>query len=81
MGIIEIILTIVAWRKGWKWYSLIPISVAFIIGAICGMSGVSPNDVIWLDILVAIVLIIMCDRKPKSNIDNDNDNIEIKKES
>jgi hypothetical protein len=29
MIIIEILLTIFAWRKGWRWFSLIPIATAF----------------------------------------------------
>jgi uncharacterized membrane protein YfcA len=63
MLIIEIILTIVAWRKGWNWLSLIPIGVAFCIGLILGASSQGqPVDVmtvvIW-DILAIIALIVM----------------------
>lgn len=37
--ILQIILTIVAWNKGYKWYSLIPILSAFFIGVLIGMTG------------------------------------------
>jgi len=70
MGIIEIILTILVWRKGWKWYALIPITVAFIIGATCGLIGIHPINILWVDIFAAIALIVMFDKKPK-NIEKD----------
>ena len=76
MGIIEIILAVFAWRKGWKWMSLIPISVALVIGFICGLSGGSPSDVIFVDVLAIVALGIMCFKKPDDIFKN-----ETKKES
>jgi hypothetical protein len=35
-AIIEIILVIFAWQKGWKWYSLIPVAIAYSIAALLG---------------------------------------------
>ncbi|MCM1564577.1 MAG: hypothetical protein NC238_01225 [Dehalobacter sp.] len=72
MLIIEIILTIFVWRKGWKWLSLIPIGIAllvgFSIGFGAGMSGgaVNPGNVILIDIFAIIALIIMLVKGPKS---------------
>ena len=72
--ILEIVLTIVAWNKGWKWKSLIPVGsallVGFIYGILVGMSGgeISPLIVIG-DIAAIIILAIMCGVKPKNSIE------------
>jgi len=76
MGIIEIILTIFAWRKEWKWKSLIPILMAFCVGLICGVSGCTSSDVIFVDYLTIIILIVMCIKTPHEIFKH-----EIKKES
>ena len=67
MGIIEIILTIFAWRNGWKWLSLIPIGVAFTLAFILGISGQADTNIYWLDVMAIIALIVMIinKRKPK----------------
>jgi uncharacterized membrane protein YfcA len=65
MLIIEIILTVLVWRKGWKWLSLIPLGVAFLIGLIIGASGASINSAIIFDVLAIIALIIMLVKSPK----------------
>ena len=53
--ILEIVLTIIVWKKGWKWYALIPygsaIVIAFFIGWVNEHSQgfamtVSPNGVV-----------------------------------
>lgn len=70
MLIIEIILTVFAWRKGWKWTSLIPIGTAFLIGLMFGLSGgvdTSTPGVIFIDILAIIALILMVVYPPKSD--------------
>ena len=71
MGIIEIILTIFAWRNGWKWRSLIPIGIAFalafIVGVGIGASGGDPTTAGWtaiFDVCAIIALIVMVARKP-----------------
>lgn len=74
MLIAEIILTIFAWRKGWRWYSLIPMAVAlvfgFFLGAGIAASGGNTDSIrglgIIIDILVVIVLIIMNIKIPNS---------------
>ena len=73
--IIEIILTVLAWRKGWKWYALIPLAAALLVGFLIGMSvgasGGSVNDVkgitIFLDIIVTLILVFMSVRGPKTD--------------
>ena len=75
MGFIfQIILSIVAWNRGWKWLALIPVVAAlflgFIIGYIGGSMGYSPEDMGWaviLDIIVYIILIYMCVKPRKSD--------------
>jgi len=73
--IIEVILTIVAWIRGWKWLSLIPIGSAFFLGMLSGSIiaslGEYPTNIIsfiWIDILAVIALLIMIvkpKKKPK----------------
>jgi MFS family permease len=71
--ILEIILTIFAWRRGWKWYALLPLGIAFAIGFLVGLStgasGGLVGDIGWVivfDIAAVIALIVMCAVKPKS---------------
>lgn len=60
MFIIEILLTIFAWRKGWRWFSLIPVGIAFLIGLMFGFSQIEPGaTAIFIDILAMIALILM----------------------
>lgn len=73
MLLIEIILTIFVWRKGWRWISLLPIGIALFIGLFMGFGiRVSNGDVneaiglgFILDVLAIIALIIMLTIKPK----------------
>jgi len=73
--IIEIVLTVFAWRKGWKWLALLPVGIAmliaFIAGYMVGLSGGNvsevSNNAIVLDISAIIALIIMLIKAPKSN--------------
>ena len=67
--IIEIVLTIFAWRNGWKWLALLPIGIAFAVGFFIGygvaLSGGTTDisSVVFLDIIAVIALIIMCIKK------------------
>ncbi len=69
--IVEIALTIWAWNKGWRWYSLLPVGIClgigFILGIGIGLNGGSANDigggVVVLDILAIIALIYMISKK------------------
>lgn len=75
MLLIEIILTIFAWRKGWRWAALLPTAIALLVGLFMGFGiGASGGDIngamgmgIILDILAVIALIIMIVVGPKSN--------------
>ena len=60
MLIVQIILTIVAWNKGWKAYSLIPVGAAFFVGFVIGASGgeIGPTAMA-VDALSILALIIM----------------------
>jgi len=65
--IAEIILTVLAWRKGWKWLSLIPLGLAFIIGFIIGASGTTiGTGIIFIDVLAVIALTLMLIYPPKN---------------
>jgi hypothetical protein len=74
MLIIEIILTIFAWRKGWRWLALIPMGLALLIGFIIGLSiGASGGSVadlsggaILIDVAAIIALIVMVAKGPKA---------------
>lgn len=73
--IAEIILTIFAWRKGWRWWALVPVALALLIGLFMGMGVVaSGGDVdsvrgisIVLDVLAVIALIVMVTKGPKTS--------------
>ena len=72
--IAEIILTVFAWRNGWKWLALLPVGIAFIIGLIIGASRVTDlSGVIFIDIIAVIALIIMVSKskKPEENVSID----------
>ena len=62
--IFEIILTVTAWRRGWKAWALVPLATAFSIGFVIGASGGSmdtamavglPVDLAAIGTLVAMV--------------------------
>jgi hypothetical protein len=70
--IIQIIMTGVAWKKGWGPKALLPmvigLGLAFIIGFTAGLSGGSPRDIaaplVLVDLGMLISLIVMVSRKP-----------------
>jgi uncharacterized membrane protein YfcA len=74
MLILEIILTIFAWRKGWRWLALLPMGIALLVGFSIGIgigaNGGDPSSVgfgaVFIDIIAIIALIIMVATKPKS---------------
>lgn len=63
MLILEIILMIAAWRRGWRWRALVPMGVGmglgFVIGGVIGASGGDVEDSKGLFILMDIVLIFI----------------------
>ena len=70
--IAEIILTIVAWQKGWRGWALLPmaivLSLAFVMGLAVGAAGGSKGDVIVpcliLDAMGILALVVMTARAP-----------------
>lgn len=68
MIFIEILLTILVWKKGWNYLSLLPTLCCFISGFIMGTLGITNSNIgILFDILAIIVLILMLDN-PKTII-------------
>jgi hypothetical protein len=72
--IIEVILTIFAWRNGWRWISLIPVGICVLLGFTAGfsagLSGATSLNAGWLvifDVIAIIALIVMINKKPKSD--------------
>jgi Na+/phosphate symporter len=65
--IVEIILTIVAWRRGWMWYSLIPVGIGVTLGFLIGVSAASSGSTIdaaspgfiIIDLIICVALGIM----------------------
>ena len=61
--ILEIALTIWAWRRGWKTWSLVPLGAAIGIAFLLGFAGVALDEasLMWLlpDLAAIISLIVM----------------------
>ena len=65
--IVEILLTVAVWRKGWKGWALLPVGIAwgiaFLIGMAVGAAGGIVDDLIGpcllLDVMVIVALIVM----------------------
>jgi hypothetical protein len=68
----QIILTVIVWKKGWKWLSLIPIGVCLLFGLLIGLSGGEPSSGIFIDIIAIVALIIML-TKQKISASKDGD--------
>jgi heme A synthase len=60
--IAEIVLTICAWRKGWRARALLPVGIgigaAFVVGLAVGTSGGNPEDIVGISILIEFAMII-----------------------
>ena len=67
---IEIILTIFAWRKGWKWLSLLPVGICVAIGFFIGLTGGDLEGPAFFvpDLLATLALILMIIKGPKGNV-------------
>ena len=71
--IIEVVATVMAWRKGWRWRALLPgglsVVLGFTIGIVVTASGGNIDDYIGLcaifDLLALGVLVFMNCRTPK----------------
>lgn len=71
--IVEILLTVAVWRKGWKGWALLPVGIecvlAFFIGMAVGAAGVKQEGfmgvALLLDVMTIVALVIMRVRAPK----------------
>jgi len=66
--IIQVILTFFAWKNGWRWYSLLPVGIAMVIGFMVGITTGGQGDLSWMvifDLGSIVALIVMCAKKPK----------------
>lgn len=59
MGIIELVLTVIAWRKGWGAIALLPTAVALVVGALLVASGIPEAIVYVCDVVLIGVLGVM----------------------
>ncbi|MFQ5964354.1 MAG: hypothetical protein ACE5KZ_08730 [Candidatus Scalinduaceae bacterium] len=64
--IAEIVLTVIAWNRGWKWFSLMPLGVgagfAFFVGIVIGAGGGTIENTgvfVILDFIVIITQIVL----------------------
>jgi uncharacterized integral membrane protein len=72
--VLEIILTISAWKRGWRWRALLPLALgcvaAFLVGAAAGANGGSVEDVLPIAVLLELAvvgsLIAMVARSPRT---------------
>ncbi len=59
--ILEIILTVTAWRRGWKAWALAPmavsLSIGFVIGAVIGASGGSVDTAVAVGLLLDLTVV------------------------
>ena len=67
MLILQIILTVIAWFRGWKWYALIPLAVGVIITLLIKYIFINPSDPMTLKLFASIstvvinlVLLLLC---------------------
>ena len=73
--VIQIILTVVAWKRGWKVKSLLPIGIgmvlAFGIGLPAALAGVPEHNILMplllIDLGMLVSIIVMIFRKPKKD--------------
>ena len=70
--LIQIALTVVAWRRGWKAWALAPILITvglgFLVGLICGATGTDLDSILGpclvfdLGCVVVLVAMVVCRR-------------------
>ena len=65
--IVEIILTVKAWKNGWKGLALLPLGAAFGLGLVMGAGGVQPDIgtclVVELPVLGSLIAMAAKSRK------------------
>jgi uncharacterized membrane protein YfcA len=72
--LIELILTLFAWKNGWKWKALLPICVYLLIGFFIeistGLSNIDANIPFFLNLITIGILVFMSAKKPKNSTEN-----------
>lgn len=63
---IEAILAVFAWRKGWRSLALVPVAVAVTFGVFCPMAGFPLSVALAGDVVWSAVLIVMIVRVPSN---------------
>jgi len=58
--IVEIALTVAAWKKGWKALALAPLAIAIAVAVFATQSGMNPQGMIVLDLGAIAILGFMC---------------------
>jgi hypothetical protein len=66
MGILELVLTVCAWKKGWNFKALLPGAAALMIGIYLGSTGGTASTAIVVDFAAIAVLGFMAANGPKS---------------
>jgi len=84
MLILQIILTGIAWFRGWKWYSLFPITIGFLLALGIKYFNISPSNTVSNDLVVTILnvivnisLLFMCIVKKPTNSETPKTNQEV----
>lgn len=66
---LEFLLLVFAWRRGWKSLALIPVGLAIVAGFLMGAAGASLDEtglaVLLPDLVATAVLGLMCAVKPQ----------------
>ena len=57
--ILEVVLTVVAWRKGWRALALLPLAVGVPVGVFMTVGANSMVPAVVTDVLITIALIAM----------------------
>jgi hypothetical protein len=74
--VLEIVLTVWAWRKGWKAWSLLPLGIVAGVGFIIGFMGVNLDQIgvigtlFDLSAITALIVIVAKGRQVEPKISN-----------
>ena len=59
MLILQIILTVIAWFRGWKWYALIPLTIGIITSLLMKYIFVNPSNAINMKLFASIITVVI----------------------
>jgi hypothetical protein len=63
---IEVILMILAWRKGWKGYSLLPLGCAVGVALVLSSMNAPMTAAIPVDLMAIVALIVIIKQPPQA---------------